>query len=144
MLLNTAGRQLLAGMCGEEDLLARALPSWEEEEAKPRAGADDPVGLWRVGGVVAGSVAFGCRLCAEQTAIQSPNGGTKITWGGPPLMPDPGKDLHLDLAPEDDHQAVVERLLSLGAKRLESAHGGDGAVLIADPIGNESGVLTHR
>ncbi|MEW2304309.1 VOC family protein [Streptomyces sp. NPDC006655] len=77
----------------------------------------------------------------EETAIQSPNGGTKITWGGPPLMPDPGKDLHLDLAPDDDQQAEVERLLSLGAKRLDSDHGGDGAVLLADPDGNEFRVL---
>ncbi|MFD5542769.1 VOC family protein [Streptomyces sp. NPDC127079] len=77
----------------------------------------------------------------EETAIQSPNGGTKITWGGPPLMPDPGKDLHLDLAPDDDQQAEVERLLSLGAKRLDSGHGGDGAVLLADPDGNEFRVL---
>ncbi len=80
----------------------------------------------------------------EETAIQSPNGGTKITWGGPPLMPDPGKDLHLDLAPDDDPQGEVERLLSLGAKRLGSAGGGDGAVLMADPDGNEFRVLTHR
>ena len=80
----------------------------------------------------------------EETAIQSPNGGTKITWGGPPLMPDPGKDLHFDLAPDDDQQAEVERLLSLGAKRLDSVHGGDGAVLLADPDGNEFRVLTRR
>ncbi|MHC3475559.1 VOC family protein [Streptomyces sp. 7R007] len=80
----------------------------------------------------------------EETAIQSPNGGTKITWGGPPLMPDPGKDLHLELVADDDHQAEVERLLSLGAKRLDSAHGGDGAVLLADPDGNEFRVLTRR
>jgi predicted enzyme related to lactoylglutathione lyase len=80
----------------------------------------------------------------EETAIQSPNGGTKITWGGPPLMPDPGKDLHFDLVPEDDQQAEVERLLSLGAKRLGATRGGDGAVLLADPDGNEFRVLTRR
>ncbi|MGW3360335.1 VOC family protein [Streptomyces bungoensis] len=80
----------------------------------------------------------------EETAIQSPNGGTKITWGGTPLMPDPGKDLHFDLAPDDDQQTEVERLLSLGAKRVDSAHVGDGAVLLADPDGNEFRVLTRR
>ncbi|MER6472875.1 VOC family protein [Streptomyces collinus] len=80
----------------------------------------------------------------EETAIQSPNGGTKITWGGPPLMPDPGKDLHFDLAPDGDQQAEVERLVSLGAKRLDSDHGGDGPVLLADPDGNEFRVLTRR
>ncbi|NGO72183.1 VOC family protein [Streptomyces boncukensis] len=80
----------------------------------------------------------------EETAIQSPNGGTKITWGGPPLMPDPGKDLHFDLAPDGDQQAEVERLLSLGAKRPDAAHGEDGTVLLTDPDGNGFRVLTHR
>ncbi|MFD0318807.1 VOC family protein [Streptomyces flavalbus] len=70
----------------------------------------------------------------EETAVQSPDGGTKITWGGPPLMPDPGKDLHLDLAADGDQQAEAERLVSLGAKRLDD--GADGAVLLADPDGN--------
>jgi len=80
----------------------------------------------------------------EETAIQSPDGGTKITWGGPPLMPDPGKDLHFDLVPDGDQRAEVERLLSLGAKRLDSGDGGDGAVLLADPDGNEFRVLARR
>jgi hypothetical protein len=79
----------------------------------------------------------------EETAVQSPDGGTKITWGGPPLMPDPGKDLHLDLAPDDDQQAEVERLLSLGAKHLGAAPGVAGAVLLADPDGNEFRVLAR-
>ncbi|MFD8304484.1 VOC family protein [Streptomyces sp. NPDC059690] len=79
----------------------------------------------------------------EETAVQSPRGGTKLTWGGPPLMPDPGKDLHLDLAPDGDQPAEVERLLSLGAKRLDSAHDGSGAVLLADPDGNEFRVLAR-
>ncbi|MEU4685620.1 VOC family protein [Streptomyces xinghaiensis] len=80
----------------------------------------------------------------EETAVQSPDGGTKITWGGPPLMPDPGKDLHLDLAPDGDQRAEVERLLSLGAKRLtRPAPGGDGVVPLADPDGNEFRVLAH-
>ncbi|GGV90673.1 hypothetical protein [Streptomyces massasporeus] len=64
MLLNAAGRQLLAGLCGvEEDVLARALPSWEEGDIKLRGEDGDAVGLWRIGGAVAGPVAFGCRLC---------------------------------------------------------------------------------
>ncbi|WP_413755111.1 hypothetical protein [Streptomyces sp. MMBL 11-3] len=67
VLLNTAGRGLLAIMCGvEEDVLARALPSWAYEDAKLHAGASDPVGLWRSGGAVTGPVAFGCRLCTAR------------------------------------------------------------------------------
>ncbi|MGJ5756672.1 VOC family protein [Streptomyces galbus] len=80
----------------------------------------------------------------EETAVQSPDGGTKITWGGPPLMPDPGRDLHLDLTPDDDQEAEVERLVALGAKRLDVARGGDGAVLLADPDGNTFRVLARR
>ncbi len=67
VLLNTAGRQLLASMCGvEEGMLARALPSWEEGDAKLRGETGDPVGLWRTAGAVAGPVAFGCRLCTAR------------------------------------------------------------------------------
>ncbi|MEU3254208.1 VOC family protein [Streptomyces sp. NPDC006997] len=78
----------------------------------------------------------------EETAIQSPDGGTKITWGGPPLMPDPGKDLHLDLAPHGDQETEAGRLVSLGAKRLDRA--ADGAVLLADPDGNTFRLLTGQ
>ncbi|MEU1312466.1 DNA-binding protein [Streptomyces cinnamoneus] len=68
VLLNAAGRQRLAGLCGmEEDVLARALPSWEEEDAKLPAEKDGvPAAAWRIGGSVAGPVAFGCRLCAAR------------------------------------------------------------------------------
>ncbi|KPI22257.1 hypothetical protein OV320_1668 [Actinobacteria bacterium OV320] len=68
VLLNAAGRQLLAGLCGvEEDVLARALPSWGQEDAKLSAGKNGvPAAAWRTGGAVAGPVAFGCRLCAAR------------------------------------------------------------------------------
>jgi hypothetical protein len=76
----------------------------------------------------------------EETAIQSPDGGTKITWGGPPLMPRTGKDrLLLDLAVpvHSDGPAEIDRLISLGAKRVETGPGDDGRVLMTDPDGNE-------
>ncbi|WP_234376681.1 DNA-binding protein [Streptomyces sp. CB01201] len=65
VLLNVAGRQLLADLCGvEEDILARALPSWGQEDSKLSAGRNGvPAAAWRTGGAVAGPVAFGCRLC---------------------------------------------------------------------------------
>src|SRR6185436_7827189 len=41
----------------------------------------------------------------EETAIRSPLGGPKVTWGGPPLMPKPAKNrLHLDLGADADPQ----------------------------------------
>ncbi|MDT0398511.1 MULTISPECIES: DNA-binding protein [Streptomyces] len=68
VLLNAAGRQLLAGLCGvKEDVLARALPSWELEDSKLPAEEDGvPAAAWRIGGAVAGPVAFGCRLCGAR------------------------------------------------------------------------------
>jgi hypothetical protein len=85
----------------------------------------------------------------QETAIRSPHGGPKITWGGPPLMPNPGRNrLHFDLAPPvgGDRPAEVERLISLGATRLDLDLGrGDvDRVVLADPDGNEFCVLTPR
>ena len=83
----------------------------------------------------------------EETAIQSPHGGTKITWGGPPLKPKTGKyRLHLDLAPlaDDDQQAEVERLLSLGARHTDIGQGDVPWVVMEDPDGHEFCVLTPR
>jgi hypothetical protein len=70
MLLNTPGRQVLAAVCGvEEYVLARALPSWGQEDAKLSAGKDGvPAAAWRIGGAVAGPAAFGCRLCSARRA----------------------------------------------------------------------------
>ncbi|MEU3620018.1 DNA-binding protein [Streptomyces sp. NPDC006872] len=68
VLLNAAGRQLLARLCGVEDgTLARALPSWRQEDAKLPAAEDGaPAAAWRIGGAVAGPVSFGCRLCVAR------------------------------------------------------------------------------
>ena len=77
----------------------------------------------------------------EETAVQSPHGGPKITWGGPPLLPKHGTTRwRLDLAPADgaDAESEVARLVALGAARLGTgAHG----VVIADPDGHEHRVL---
>jgi predicted enzyme related to lactoylglutathione lyase len=83
----------------------------------------------------------------EETAIRSPHGGPKITWGGPPLREKTGKNrLHLDLAPpaDGDQQAEVERLLALGATRVDIGQGDVSWVVLADPDGNELCVLTPR
>jgi len=80
----------------------------------------------------------------EETAIRSPHGGPKITWGGPPFRAKTGKNrLHFDLAPAVDgnQQAVVDRLVSLGATRLDVAAHDAGSVMLADPDGNEFCVL---
>ncbi|MFG2640178.1 VOC family protein [Streptomyces sp. NPDC048370] len=82
----------------------------------------------------------------QETAIRSPHGGPKVTWGGPPLMPRAGRDrLRFDLAlPADgDHESEVERLLTLGATRVDTAGAGAGVVL-TDPDGQEFRVLPPR
>ncbi len=83
----------------------------------------------------------------QETAVQSPRGGTKITWGGPPLAPKTGKNrLHLDIAPpvDADQQAEVDRLVSLGAARIDIGQGDVSWVVMSDPDGNEFCVLTPR
>jgi hypothetical protein len=83
----------------------------------------------------------------QETAIQSPSGGSKITWSGPPLMPRTGKDrLRFDIAPpvDGDQQTEVDRLVSLGAARIEIGQDEVSWVAMADPDGNEFRVLTPR
>jgi predicted enzyme related to lactoylglutathione lyase len=83
----------------------------------------------------------------QETAIRSPRGGPKISWGGPPLMPKTGKcRLHFDIAPaaDGDQQAEVERLVALGAARVDIGQGDVSWVVMADPDGHEFCVLTPR
>jgi len=96
------------------------------------------------------SEALGWQLVWDQdqeTAIRSPHGGPKISWGGPPLRPKIGKNrLHFDLAPpvHADQQAEVDRLVCLGASRIDIGQDGVSWVVMADPDGNEFCVLTPR
>ena len=74
----------------------------------------------------------------EETAIQSPLGGTKVSWGGPPVEPKHGRNRQrFDLVAADP-RSEAERLLSLGATRLVDLL--DGFVVLADPDGNEFGL----
>ncbi|MGH3357946.1 MAG: VOC family protein [Nocardioidaceae bacterium] len=80
----------------------------------------------------------------QETAIQSPRGGSKIAWGGPPFMPKNGKNrLHFDIAvsPDGDQQGEVDRLVSLGASRVDIGQGEVGWQVMADPDGNEFCVM---
>jgi len=70
----------------------------------------------------------------EETAVQSPVGGTKLAWGGPPAAPKQGRNRQrFDLA-TTDVPVELERLVALGATRVVE---GDGQVELADPDGNE-------
>ena len=75
----------------------------------------------------------------EETAVQSPLGGTKISWGGPPVAPRHGRNRQrLDLVTAD-LGAEVDRLRSLGATWVTDLVDG---VELADPDGNEFGLRT--
>ncbi|MET9673098.1 VOC family protein [Streptomyces sp. NPDC006482] len=83
----------------------------------------------------------------EETAIRSPHGGPKVTWGGPPVRTKTGRNrLHFDLAPpaDGDQQAEVDRLVSLGAKRIDTGADAGAGIAMVDPDGNEFCVLTPR
>ena len=80
----------------------------------------------------------------QETAIRSPHDGPRITWGGPPVAAKTGKNrLHFDVAPaaDGDVHAQVERLVSLGASRVDIGQREPGRVLMADPDGNEFWLL---
>ena len=81
----------------------------------------------------------------EETAIRAPDGtGPFITWG-PPVPPKITKNrLHLDIAPDGDQRAEVDRLVSLGAARIDIGQGDVDWVVMADPDGNEFCVLSPR
>jgi predicted enzyme related to lactoylglutathione lyase len=81
--------------------------------------------------------------------LRSPSGGPYLTFGGgrERTAPKPRKNrLHLDVAPYllDDHNAEVERLVALGAKRIDIGQGDVTWVVMADPEDNEFCVLTPR
>jgi len=83
----------------------------------------------------------------QETAIRSPLGGPKVTWGGPPLQPKNGKyRLHFDIAPSahGSQKTEVERLLTLGATEIDIGQGEASWVVLADPDGHEFCVLTPR
>ncbi|AQW56242.1 DNA-binding protein [Streptomyces hygroscopicus] len=66
VVLNEAGRRVLAELCGvEPQVLARALPTFTVDEPKISSGREAAVAQvrWRAAGAVAGPAAFACRLC---------------------------------------------------------------------------------
>jgi len=74
----------------------------------------------------------------EQTAVQSPLGGTKISWdlwgGGPPVERKNGRNRQSFDLITDDPSSEANRLVSLGAIHLSDLSDG---VEMADPDGNE-------
>jgi len=72
----------------------------------------------------------------EETAIQSPRGGTKVSWGGPPVAPKLGPNRQRFDLRADDPAGEAERLVSLGATLGTPLPDFE----LADPDGNEFAV----
>ena len=70
----------------------------------------------------------------EETAAQSPLGGTKVSWGGPPISPKQGRNRQRFDLVADDPEAEFHRLISLGARLVGELADG---IELADPDGNE-------
>ena len=79
----------------------------------------------------------------QETAVQSPRGGTKVAWGGPPVAPmtESSRQRFLLVPVDCDQPAEVDRLVSLGATRLGAR--ADGAAVLADPDGNDFVLLSR-
>ncbi len=76
----------------------------------------------------------------QETAIQSPLGGTKVAWGGTPVTSRGWRNTHRFYLVASDRrrdglEREVERLVSLGATRRFI--GDDGSIFLADTDGNE-------
>ncbi|HEY6932240.1 MAG TPA: VOC family protein [Marmoricola sp.] len=79
----------------------------------------------------------------EETAIQSPAGGTKITWSGPPLMSRQGRDrLRFELSTSGSLSRAVARLISLGARVGNESTAAE--AVLHDPDGNEFHLLARQ
>jgi predicted enzyme related to lactoylglutathione lyase len=73
----------------------------------------------------------------EETAVQSPEGGTKVAWGGPPVAPRRGRNrqrFEVERG-QGGTEAAIERLVALGATWVGTAE--DGTAELTDPDGNE-------
>ena len=144
-VLRAGGRHLDVGQRPEEDHIVLADPEGNEL-CVIEVGNDYLAGTGFLGELacdgtravgVFWSEALGWPLVWDQnqeTAIQSPSGGTKVAWGGPPVAPVvPSTHQRFELVASDPG-SEVDRLVALGARRLRDA---DGVVVLADPDGTE-------
>lgn len=80
---------------------------------------------------------------AEVLEVRNPEGGPTLLFSNSPDEKVAKNRLHLDFVPDDQH-AEVERLLSLGASRVDIDQGEQSWVVLADPEGNEFCILGAR
>ncbi|MEU6081808.1 VOC family protein [Streptomyces sp. NPDC047108] len=100
-----------------------------------------------------GMARFWCQVLDWKVLFEHPEeiviGAGDQAWPGMVFLPVPegksGKNrLHLDLSP-DDQAAEVERVIALGARRVDVGQGDDVTwVVLADPEGNEFCILRPK
>lgn len=75
----------------------------------------------------------------QETAIQSPSGGTKLAWDSWSASPQSGRQRQRFDLLADDPVVEIDRLTALGASVLRAEVGGrnGGASVLADPAGDE-------
>ena len=146
LALSLGGRHLDVGQRGDEGHVVLADPEGNEYcviEPGSRFLADTA----RIGALAGdGSREVGCFWSDVlgwplvwdedgETAVQSPYGGSKLTWGGPPVAPKHGRNrLRWVLESELPLPEAADRLLTLGAVALTAE---PTRVELADPEGNE-------
>jgi hypothetical protein len=80
----------------------------------------------------------------EETELLPPGGsGARLLFLNVPESKTVKNRLHLDVVP-DDQAAEVERLIGMGAQRVDIGQGAETWVVLADPEGNEFCVLSAR
>ena len=81
-----------------------------------------------------------------QTAIQSPEGGAKVSWDGERLPPVWQNRHRFVVAPREDRdqEAEAARLVALGATALGSSPADAGVMVMADPDGREFYLVPAR
>ncbi|HMM94182.1 VOC family protein [Phycicoccus sp.] len=80
----------------------------------------------------------------DETAIQSPSGGTKVAWGGDPFDPKDGVSrtrLEVAAASGTDLADAVVELVALGASPVDAVLAEGDSAAVADPAGTETCVL---
>lgn len=77
----------------------------------------------------------------DETAIQSPLGGTKVAWGGPPATPKSQRNRQRFALTASELSADLASLVALGATEIESSARG---VELVDPDGNEFHVTARH
>ncbi|MFC6705930.1 VOC family protein [Flexivirga alba] len=72
-----------------------------------------------------------------ETAVQAPQGGTKLSWGGPPIEPKTGRSRQRFVLSAADPSVEAARLAALGAAVLSET---EDEIELADPDGHEFSV----